>query len=111
MRRHDFQIAVGALARNIAQLAYTTHGSEVARERARRPKRDRKQRAFGARSTAMFVIRPMDQRLKRRAAPGVRRTDPFGRIEFMPRHREQVDAKVIHRRCDLADRLGRIGVE
>lgn len=45
------------------------------------------------------------QRLENDSSPDIQRADSFRRVQLMTDHRQQVDAKVIHRDGDLSNRL------
>src|SRR5262249_12497513 len=72
---------------------------------------DGQQRALGACTAASFMVRSMDERLKRGTAADVEGADALGRIEFVAGDGEQVYAKPFHVRGNLSDRLRRIGVQ
>jgi len=65
----------------------------------------------GRSAAAGFVIGPVDKWFKRRSAPDVERADSLGSVEFVPRHRQQIDAESIYVGCDLADGLGGVSVQ
>ena len=95
----------------VAQSADPLHRRQVARELAGRAEADREQRAFGAGAPPAFVARAVDQRLEPHAAAHVQRTDALGGIELVAGDRQQIDAELVDVGGDLADRLGRVGVE
>jgi hypothetical protein len=66
---------------------------------------------LGSGTPAGFVIGPVDKRFKRRSAPDVERADSLGSVEFVPRHRQQINTESIYIGCDLADGLRGIGMQ
>src|SRR5262249_16617959 len=85
--------------------------SEIANQPACRAKADGQQRALRACTAASFMVRSMDERLKRGTAADVEGADALGRIEFVAGDGEQVYAKPFHVRGNLSDRLRRISVQ
>src|SRR5262245_22589824 len=100
-----------ALPEAITQVPYAVHGYEIAREFAGCPKSDSQHGTLRPCTAAAFVATSVDQRLKRRAAAHVERTHALRRIDLVAGNGEEVDAKHIDVRGNLADRLCRVGMQ
>jgi len=63
------------------------------------------QHALGAGSPPALMLGPVYQWLENDSSPDIQRADSFRHVQLMTDHRQQVDAKVIHRDWNLPNRL------
>src|SRR5579859_737924 len=95
----------------VAQGLHGGHRREVLSQGAGFAEAGGQQRALGARAPTALVTAAVDEGLQHDAAAHVERADPLGGIELVSDDSEQVDAQIIYPDRDLADGLGRVGVE